>query len=125
MSSNVGSSDTMDTMDKNTYETLADETLESLSDKFEEVLELYAANVESDVMLASGVLTVNMGPKGIYVINKQTPNKQIWLSSPISGPKRYDYVDGNWIYKHDGMPMATLLSKELTELLGHSVAFEL
>lgn len=31
----------------------------------------------------SGVLTVNVGgDHGTYVINKQTPNKQIWLSSP-------------------------------------------
>ena len=25
------------------------------------------------------------------MINKQTPNRQIWLSSPVSGPKRYDW----------------------------------
>ncbi len=32
----------------------------------------------------SGVLTVKMGGDlGTYVINKQTPNKQIWLSSPV------------------------------------------
>jgi len=26
------------------------------------------------------------------VINKQPPNRQIWLSSPISGPRRFDWV---------------------------------
>ena len=32
----------------------------------------------------SGVLTVKISDSwGTYVINKQTPNKQIWLSSPI------------------------------------------
>uniref|UniRef100_A0A914RUA2 Frataxin n=1 Tax=Parascaris equorum TaxID=6256 RepID=A0A914RUA2_PAREQ len=36
-----------------------------------------------------GVITAKVGrDKGTYVINKQTPNRQIWLSSPISGPKR-------------------------------------
>ena len=36
------------------------------------------------------MLTINLGGDyGVYVINKQTPNKQIWLSSPISGPQRY------------------------------------
>ena len=30
----------------------------------------------------SGVLTLALGEKGTYVINKQPPNKQIWLSSP-------------------------------------------
>jgi len=30
----------------------------------------------------SGVLTLILADKGTYVINKQPPNKQIWLSSP-------------------------------------------
>lgn len=54
--------------------------------------------------LQDGVLTVNLGPKfGTYVINRQSPNRQIWLSSPTSGPKRYDYVPSrdSWIYRHD------------------------
>lgn len=35
------------------------------------------------VSLQSGVLTVKIGgDHGTYVINKQTPNRQIWLSSP-------------------------------------------
>jgi hypothetical protein len=33
--------------------------------------------------LQSGVLTVKLGQKGTFVINKQTPNRQIWLSSPV------------------------------------------
>ncbi|KAI4099522.1 MAG: hypothetical protein L6R37_005949 [Teloschistes peruensis] len=40
----------------------------------------------------SGVLSLTFPPIGTYVLNKQPPNKQIWLSSPKSGPKRYDYV---------------------------------
>lgn len=30
-----------------------------------------------------GVLTLRLGESGTYVINKQTPNRQIWWSSPI------------------------------------------
>lgn len=33
--------------------------------------------------IQSGVLTLTLGVNGTYVINKQPPNKQIWLSSPI------------------------------------------
>lgn len=43
-------------------------------------------------MSQAGVLEVSLPPSGTYVINKQPPNKQIWLSSPVSGPKRYDFV---------------------------------
>jgi frataxin len=68
------------------------------------------------------------------VINKQPPNKQIWLSSPISGPKRFDWVvsgagqhekegstvdtgddgeGGKWVYLRDGSSLSDLLKKEL------------
>nr|XP_021524941.1 frataxin, mitochondrial [Aotus nancymaae] len=66
----------------------------------------------------SGVLTVKLGGDlGTYVINKQTPNKQIWLSSPSSGPKRYDWTGKNWVYSHDGVSLHELLAAELTKAL--------
>lgn len=41
----------------------------------------------------SGVLTIKLGGDlGTYVINKQTPNKQIWLSSPSRYVLRSEYV---------------------------------
>lgn len=40
------------------------------------------------------MLSLKFPPHGTYVLNKQPANKQIWLSSPVSGPKRYDYVAG-------------------------------
>jgi frataxin len=67
--------------------------------------------------LQAGVLTVKLGSKGTYVVNKQTPNKQIWLSSPTSGPKRYDFINQTWIYRHDGMSMFQLLNTEIPQLL--------
>jgi frataxin len=48
-----------------------------------------------DITNAMGVLTLRLGPKGTYVINKQTPNRQIWWSSPVSGPRRYAFSTGN------------------------------
>ncbi|KAI5302395.1 Mitochondrial chaperone Frataxin, partial [Ascosphaera atra] len=74
----------------------------------------------------SGVLTIEAPGIGTYVLNKQPPNKQIWLSSPITGPKRYDWVVptdkqnekeaykwGNWIYLRDGSSLTGLLKEEL------------
>ena len=74
----------------------------------------------------AGVLTLQFPPAGTYVLNKQPPNKQIWLSSPISGPKRYDYVikgegqhekqgsgQGEWVYLRDGTTLTGLLRREL------------
>lgn len=67
---------------------------------------------------------------GTYVLNKQPPNKQIWLSSPISGPKRYDWVvDGKdkksairqWVYLRDGSNLTDLLNEELSLSLPRDV----
>ncbi|KAI9581765.1 hypothetical protein GQX74_010082 [Glossina fuscipes] len=69
---------------------------------------------------SDGVLTVNLGPKhGVYVINRQTPNRQIWLSLPFSGPKRYEFVGpktgekGEWLYRHDDETLHDSLQQEL------------
>jgi frataxin len=60
------------------------------------------------------VLTVKT-PKGTFVINKQPPNQQIWLSSPISGPKRYDWDPAlrKWYYQRDGECLDDLLAREM------------
>jgi len=111
-------------LDENTYEAICAETLDSLCEHVEEVLELYGSNLsDTDVTLASGVLTVNLGKKGIYVVNKQAPNKQVWLSSPLSGPKRYDYQSGCWVYKHDGVGLHELLSQEFSSILESQIDF--
>lgn len=45
-------------------------------------------------VLQSGVLTLNVGEHGTYVINKQPPNKQIWLSSPIRHVPSFESEQG-------------------------------
>lgn len=36
----------------------------------------------------------------------------------ISGPKRYDFIDNQWIYKRDKVSLHELLSKELSAITG-------
>ncbi|KAJ2640981.1 Mitochondrial matrix iron chaperone, partial [Coemansia sp. RSA 1285] len=72
------------------YEKIATHTLEELAIRFDDIGEELGLD-DYDVEYANGVLTISMGEKGTYVINKQPPNKQIWISSPISGPERFDY----------------------------------
>ena len=80
-------------VEENTYLRLTNETLESISDKFNELIEDHEKLAGGDITLSDGVLTVKLSQFGIYVLNKQTPNKQIWLSSPVSGPYRYDICE--------------------------------
>lgn len=104
-------------MSESDYEKLADETLNMLADYFEDLGDESFTGSEYDVVFSSGVLTIMLGgDHGTYVINKQTPNKQIWLSSPTSGPKRYDWTGQCWVYSHDGVSLHQLLSKELSSI---------
>uniref|UniRef100_UPI0037E81DBB frataxin, mitochondrial n=1 Tax=Semicossyphus pulcher TaxID=241346 RepID=UPI0037E81DBB len=97
------------------YEKVADETLDALADYFEDLMDESFTGAEYDVVFSSGVLTVKVGgDHGTYVINKQTPNKQIWLSSPTSGPKRYNWTGERWVYSHDGVSLHQLLSEEFS-----------
>lgn len=65
------------------------------------------------------------------MLNKQPPNRQIWLSSPISGPKRFDWVvaqeglnakegsgQGDWVYLRDGSSLSEIVKKELDVEVG-------
>ncbi|MCJ1317696.1 Mitochondrial chaperone Frataxin [Xylographa vitiligo] len=100
---------------------MADDYLEAVQQWLEDLSD---ADENVEVEFSAGVLTVTLPPAGTYVINKQPPNKQIWLSSPVSGPKRYDYVSldkngnhGDWVYLRDGSTMTNLLRDEMGVIL--------
>ncbi|XP_057955912.1 frataxin, mitochondrial isoform X1 [Malania oleifera] len=64
------------------FHRLADSTLNNLQERFEE----YADCIQIDgfdIDYGNQVLTLKLGTLGTYVVNKQTPNRQIWLSSPV------------------------------------------
>lgn len=110
------------------YHDLADAYLEGVLSRFEQ---LQDTREDIEVEYSAGVMTINVADKGTYVINKQPPNKQIWLSSPVSGPKRYDWCiigegqtekegtgTGNWVYLRDGVSLSELILEELDVVIG-------
>ena len=99
------------------YEQLAESTLQSLTEQFDSLPTAVQCSQQYDVNYADGVLTIVVSEDvGTYVINKQTPNRQIWLSSPISGPKRFDMVRGRWVYLHDNTCLHDLLHLEFSAI---------
>lgn len=109
---------------------LPEEEFHKLSDGFlnnlQERLEEYGDDLQIDgfdLDYSSGVLTLKLGDLGTYVINKQTPNRQIWLSSPMSGPARFDWNREKqaWIYRRTKENLLTLMETELSNLLHTSV----
>ena len=69
-------------IDEARYHQEADHTLDVMCEVLERLIE--DADIEdADIELSQGVLTLSLGSLGTYVINKQTPNRQIWMSSPL------------------------------------------
>lgn len=83
----------------------------------EKTLYQIAENIESadteckiDVDLHDGILTLETD-QVVFVVNRQSAAKEIWLSSPISGPYHFAYADGRWKTKSDDL--LNLLEHEL------------
>ncbi|XP_036117855.1 frataxin, mitochondrial isoform X1 [Molossus molossus] len=86
-------------LDDTTYERLAGETLDSLAEFFEDLADKPYTCEDYDVSFGNGVLTIKLGGDlGTYVINKQTPNKQIWLSSPSRSSSQCLEPKGTLLY---------------------------
>ncbi|KAJ7102161.1 Frataxin [Mycena belliarum] len=104
------------------YNLCSDTAMDNLLHALEDLVDTLG-NPAYEVEYHSGVLTLQLGDHGTYVINKQPPNKQIWLSSPFSGPKRYDYYEDRnaWVYARDGQSLSDLLNHELSDALQRPV----
>lgn len=113
------STESFELISQNDYERISEVTLEHLYDYLDQLPDQFQAESEYDVSYSMGVLTAKISNNiGTFVINKQSPNRQIWLSSPFSGPKRYDFMENKWIYRHDGISMHSLLQKEFENIFG-------
>lgn len=128
-------------MDAHVYHRLVDNALDDLSGQLEELVEKEDLDgreeqrgsgksaTDWDIEYATGMINANFGSFGTYVINKQPPSQQVWLSSPASGPKRFDYDADHrvWFtYKDDQLYLLhELLNAELSDIFGIPVRVDL
>lgn len=104
------------------FHKLADATIHDLLEKIEE----YGDSVDIDgfdIDYGNQVLTVKFGDLGTYVLNKQSPNRQIWMSSPVSGPSRFDWDQNGegWIYRRTKAKLLETLENEIHQLCGEPI----
>ena len=97
----------------------ADLYLDQLQQKVEE------SDLVEDVNLSDGVLEIDT-KIGKFVLNKQAPKMQLWLSSPLSGPRHYDMIESttksmDWRCDKDGHRLSERLTEELSKALGIQV----
>lgn len=83
-------------MKKFDFNSVSEGSLNSLLEKMESKENILPATFDAEY--SQGVLTLKFDPKTVYVLNKQPPNEQIWLSSPFSGPRRFEWnsTDETW-----------------------------
>ncbi|KAI9029913.1 hypothetical protein CLU79DRAFT_733125 [Phycomyces nitens] len=104
------------------YHKVADKTFDSMVERLETIGDEIDMD-EYDIEYSQGVMTLKLGEHGTYVLNKQPPNRQIWFSSPKSGPKRFDYdlKSGKWFYPRDNHTLNELFNEELSEILKQDI----
>lgn len=66
---------------------LVQETLDKIYDSIDKK----EYSIIDNMNLVDNVLTINIKGQKTYVLNIQKPTRQLWLSSPFSGPKRFEY----------------------------------
>ncbi len=105
-------------MDESAFQTAADETIEALFEAIEA-----AVGDRLDVDLEGGILTLTLEDDRQYVINKHAPNRQIWLSSPLSGAAHfgYDAAADQWANTRSEGTLSATLADELLSLTGTAV----
>ena len=110
-------------MDENRFAILADATLTHLFETIDS-----AAGDELEVDLDEGILTIELENGSHYVINKHAPNRQIWMSSPVSGTRHFGYDDtaGGWVDARtvtdgEAVILKAVLGSELGAALGREL----
>ena len=68
-----------------------------------------AGNIDIDI---NGDILNITTQSGIFILNKQSSVKEIWLSSPVSGPYHFFHDGKSWKSK-SGKELFSVLSKDL------------
>lgn len=104
-------------LDDSRFATLADEVLEHLADAIDEAL-----GDEIDADLHGGILTLSLSGGGQYIINKHAPNREIWMSSPVSGATHFGHDGSQWVSTRDrSQVLEQMLAAELKAKYGVDV----
>ena len=88
-----------------------------------------------DLAYHSGVLTIKAEAAGVWVLNQYAVTRQVWLSSPVSGPSKYNFHRdaerkggqgrGVWCSERDtSQQLQPLLEAEFSAALGTPIAFD-
>jgi frataxin len=100
-------------MEESFYHEVANQQMQKLLDMAEAFEESHNLETEYE----AGVLTITLPNKRQYVINKHTPSRQIWVSSPVSGAGYYELDNNEWVEKRTKTTNKTELYKFIAKEL--------
>jgi CyaY protein len=67
-----------------------------------------------DSELSSGILTLTFDNASKIIVNRQTPNREIWVAAK-SGGFHFRFTNGVWVDTRTGEPLTTLLSRVMAQ----------
>ncbi|MBC8022029.1 MAG: iron donor protein CyaY [Burkholderiales bacterium] len=76
-----------------------------------------------DVDLESGILTISSADGGKVIINRQTPNREIWVAAR-SGGFHFAWRDGEWRDTRSGHELFASLSRVIESQAGVSARWK-
>jgi CyaY protein len=76
-----------------------------------------------DVDLESGILTLECADGTRVIVNRQTPNREIWVAAR-SGGFHFRFADGAWRDTRSGDELFAALARIVASQCGAKLAFE-
>ena len=94
---------------------LVTKSLEKIFNSIDENNYPFIKNIE----LNDNILTIDLKGDKTYILNINKINKQLWLSSPFSGPKRFEYdkKTNQWLDINNKINLFKILNNEFNNLL--------
>ena len=126
MRNNSNRNNSTQPLDAQIYHKVADETMQLLLTQLEKFADLNP-KLDMDVECAAGVLELDIDHgKSRFVLNKQAPNLQLWLSSPIRGPLRYDFdtKDAVWYNNRDRHLLLPCFAEDIEQITNEKFNFD-
>ena len=99
--------------------------------EFHRTVDAVLARIESaveasdtlDVDLESGILTITCPDDTRVIVNRQTPNREIWVAAR-SGGFHFSWRDGEWRDTRSGEELFASLARVITQQAGENIAWK-
>jgi CyaY protein len=98
--------------DESAFHGAVDAVLAAIETSVETALEQHDLDVDSQI--SGGILTLSFENHSKVIVNRQAFNREIWVAAK-SGGFHFRLIDGVWQDTRSGEPLATLLSRVISE----------